>query len=264
MAKINAIYNGVTAQNITSIPIENKDGLTIGIIQLSATDESQSVTYETPTIDVSEGGLITATANGKSGTKQLTTQGGKTVTPTTSVQTSAVPKGVFTTGAIAVDKIPSNYVVPTGSQTLSANGSYNVKNLEEVVVSVPTTNNTVVVSGTANDVIGGVGGTTATPRKIVIDGLKGQPVSFALVRNSAVAVAGTRYILSVCALGNLTYGTCAYETQAYSAASGYGFSTGYTWSYTNGKLTIESDSDTLRGVFKADTGYDLIYTYATP
>lgn len=56
---------------------------------------------DTPVISVSSGGLITATANGESETKQLPTQAAKTVTPGTSNQT-AVAAGMYTTGAVTV------------------------------------------------------------------------------------------------------------------------------------------------------------------
>ena len=68
------------------------------------------VIQATPTISVSSGGLITASATQsggiveggtKSSTKQLTTQGAKTVTPGTAAQT-AVASGRYTTGAVQV------------------------------------------------------------------------------------------------------------------------------------------------------------------
>jgi hypothetical protein len=85
-----------------------------------------------PTISVAPSGLITASVSGTqnvtptvtagyvssgtagtitvggSATKQLTTQAAKTVTPSTSSQT-AVASGVYTTGAVTVAAIPSNY-----------------------------------------------------------------------------------------------------------------------------------------------------------
>lgn len=71
---------------------------------------SPRVEVATPTIDVSAEGLITATTEQeagyvpggtKSSTKQLTTQGAKTVTPGTTNQT-AVASGRYTTGAVTV------------------------------------------------------------------------------------------------------------------------------------------------------------------
>ena len=74
-----------------------------------------TATQATPSIAVDANGKITATATQtagyvtagtKSGTKQLTTQAAKTVTPSASSQT-AVASGVYTTGAITVAAIPS-------------------------------------------------------------------------------------------------------------------------------------------------------------
>lgn len=71
---------------------------------------SPRVEVATPTISVSSGGLITAkteqekgyvTGGTKSATQQLTTQGAKTVTPTTTNQT-AVASGRYTTGDVVV------------------------------------------------------------------------------------------------------------------------------------------------------------------
>ena len=68
------------------------------------------VIQATPTISVSSGGLITASAaqsggivegGSKSATQQLTTQGAKTVTPGTAAQT-AVASGRYTTGDVDV------------------------------------------------------------------------------------------------------------------------------------------------------------------
>lgn len=71
---------------------------------------SPRVEVATPTIDVSAGGLITATTEQekgyvpggtKSATQQLTTQGAATITPTTTNQT-AVASGRYTTGEVVV------------------------------------------------------------------------------------------------------------------------------------------------------------------
>lgn len=84
-------------------------------------DAPAAVEQATPTITISTGGLITASATQDAGlvsagtksiTKQLTTQAAKTVTPSTSSQT-AVASGRYTTGAVTVAAIPSTYVKPT-------------------------------------------------------------------------------------------------------------------------------------------------------
>lgn len=86
----------------------------------------------TPSINIDANGKITATAavdagyvdgTDKTGTKTMTTQAAKTVTPTKSSQT-AVAKNVYTTGVVTVGAIPDKYqdvsgVTATAAGTLS-------------------------------------------------------------------------------------------------------------------------------------------------
>ena len=83
-----------------------------------ATKSVTTATQATPSVSISPSGLITASATQtegyvsagtKSGTKQLTTQGMKTITPSTNSQT-AVGAGVYVTAPITVAAIPSQYV----------------------------------------------------------------------------------------------------------------------------------------------------------
>jgi hypothetical protein len=88
----------------------------------------QTATQATPSITINASGLITATATqsegyvtagSKSDTKQLTTQAAKTITPTKSSQT-AVAKDVYTTGAITVGAIPSEYITTTDANATAS------------------------------------------------------------------------------------------------------------------------------------------------
>lgn len=97
-----------------------------------------SVELATPSIEVSDNGLITASVvqppgyvplSAKSQTKQLPVQAGKTVTPTTSEQT-VVESGVFTTGDIKVAAMPTaTQATPTisvsSSGLITANANQN-------------------------------------------------------------------------------------------------------------------------------------------
>lgn len=112
-------YSGsVSAPNGNIELTQKNNNIVAGYATASVRDGS--MTLNQPTINSS--GLITVSASvGTSGwienapsnvTKQLTTQAGKTVTPTESEQT-VVQGGLYTTGAIKVAAIPSDYI---GSQ----------------------------------------------------------------------------------------------------------------------------------------------------
>lgn len=114
-----------------------------------ADTETKSVsttTHPKPTASVnSSTGLVTASHTQTAGyvsagttteTLQLTTQAAATITPTKSQQT-AVAAGRYTTGAVTVAAIPSEYIVPSGSTTITANGTTDVTSYASVTVAVP-------------------------------------------------------------------------------------------------------------------------------
>ena len=107
----------------------------------------ETVDQATPSVSIDSNGLITASttqdagyvsAGTKSGTKQLATQGAKTITPSNSSQT-AVSSGMYTTGDITVEAIPSTYVQPSGTKSITENGTHDVKLYESVSVNVMST-----------------------------------------------------------------------------------------------------------------------------
>lgn len=59
----------------------------------------------------------------------------KTVTPNTSTQQVEASTGK-TLRSVTVNPIPSNYVIPTGTTNISANGTYNVKNYATATIAV--------------------------------------------------------------------------------------------------------------------------------
>jgi hypothetical protein len=84
-----------------------------------------TVTQATPSITISNSGLITASATQtagyvvagtKSGTKQLSTQAAKTITPSSSSQT-AVAASTYTTGAVTVSAVPTETLTATENKT---------------------------------------------------------------------------------------------------------------------------------------------------
>lgn len=124
-------------------------------------DAPASVEQATPTITVSTGGLITASATQSAGyvsagtksiTKQLTTQAAKTVTPSTSSQT-AVASGRYTTGAVTVAAIPSTYVKPT---TTKGAATYTPKTSNQTIAAGTYCSGAQTIKGDANLVAGNI------------------------------------------------------------------------------------------------------------
>lgn len=104
----------------------------------------QIVETATPSISVTESGLVVAETDQESGiveggvkqtTMQLPTRGGANVTPSESEQIAA-EKGEFLTGDVIVDPIPSEYIIPQGSKTITENGSHDVREYASVEVNV--------------------------------------------------------------------------------------------------------------------------------
>lgn len=110
----------------------------------SAELQQQTVSQATPSIDVANDGTITAAATQtagfvnagtKSATYSLPTQAAKTVTPTESAQT-VVAAGKWTTGAVQVGAIPSDYIKPSGTLNITENGVFDVTSYASVNVRV--------------------------------------------------------------------------------------------------------------------------------
>jgi hypothetical protein len=128
----------VKGEKVTgTIPTKTSNDLTaigatitvpVGYYASEVNKSVKTTTQATPVVFVDENGLITATViqssgyveeDAKTGTKQLTVQAAKTITPSKSAQT-AVASGRYTTGEITVAAIPSEYITTTDA-TAAAN-----------------------------------------------------------------------------------------------------------------------------------------------
>jgi hypothetical protein len=183
-----------------------------------ATDASKSVsttTQATPSVSVDANGKITATSNQsagyvsagtKTGTKQLTTQGAKTVTPSESSQT-AVASGVYTTGTVTVNAIPDGYIVDEEVDEQETLISQIMTNLE----------NKMVPSGVELPVLS-------------------NPASASDILSGREAIDG---------IGNILTGTIASQgakTITPSTSNQTAISAGY---YTTGDITVNGDSNLI-------------------
>lgn len=141
--KLTAIANAIRAKTKGSAKLSLDDMVTaINNLKTTFSTQSKSVTLsesaQTIKPDSNYDGLSQVSVPGISSTyvgSAVTKQAAKTVTPTKSEQT-AVNANVYTTGAVKVGAIPSNYIIPSGSQNITKNDTYDVTNLAEVIVNV--------------------------------------------------------------------------------------------------------------------------------
>lgn len=105
----------------------------------------------------------------------LPSENPKTVTPTTSEQT-AVAANKWTKGQIKVGPIPPEYIIPTGTKSISANGTgIDVKEYEKVDVAVPgiTPSGTLAIATNgSHDVTNYATASVAVPASAVDSGTK--------------------------------------------------------------------------------------------
>ena len=103
------------------------------VVEAAPMDDAKTVAAGTVAKTVSPGA-------GKLGIKSVTINptpsSAKTVTPTKSVQNITPEEGELLSG-VTVNAIPDQYIVPTGSQTVTANGDVDVTALASVTVNVP-------------------------------------------------------------------------------------------------------------------------------
>lgn len=154
------VGSGITRRSSSNL---TASGATVtvpsGYYSTQATKSVSTTTHPAPTASINAStGLVTAShtqtagyvsAGTTTGTLQLTTQAATTITPSTSSQT-AVAAGKYTTGAVTVGAIPSSYVQPSGTKTITENGTgIDVANYASVDVAVASSGGaTNYVSGT--------------------------------------------------------------------------------------------------------------------
>ena len=151
---VGAISSNYVGSNIPTNPTVTASGKTVtipsGYYNIQTTKDVSTATQAVPAISVSNGGVVTVTATQTAGyvsagttssTYNLSTQAAATITPSETSQT-AVAQGKYTTGAVTVAAISSDYVgsnIPV-NPTVTASGKtvtvpvgyYNIQTTKDV------------------------------------------------------------------------------------------------------------------------------------
>ena len=92
---------------------------------------------------------------------------------------------------------------------------------------------------------------------ISFTGLKAEPKVFAICPTGNITLSSTRYVTSVMYDGSTTHGTYGYRQS--SSATSYYSASYFTWTYSNGTLTVKTSSSTNGGNFTSSATYQLVY-----
>ena len=92
---------------------------------------------------------------------------------------------------------------------------------------------------------------------ISFNGLTAEPKMFAIVPTGNITLGSTRYVTGVMYDGSTTHGVYGYRQS--SSATSYYSASYFTWTYSNGTLTVRTSSITNGGNFTSSATYQLIY-----
>lgn len=139
------VGSGVTRRTSSSL---TESGGTVtapaGYYAADATFQFQEQDHPRPAVSIDSDGLITATHTQAEGwtrggttskTLQVDTDAGGTYTPNRTTQ-HVVQEGHYMTGDVYVGPIPSEYIIPSGTTTITENGEYDVLDFDTAIVNV--------------------------------------------------------------------------------------------------------------------------------
>ena len=207
---------------------------------ISPTTSSQTITADNGYDGLSSvqiNAMPSGTAGTPTATKGAVSNHSVSVTPSVTNTTGYITGSTKTGTAVTV----SASELVSGSQTITENGTVDVTNLAEVVVSVSGGGSSTVQIGKTTKTL------SASASSIQFTGLSGNPTSF-VVTSSADIATNTNGVTGVVWDGTSLHG----QTMTTQVTA----DTGFTKSYSSGTLTITATTAS----FQANE-YKLVYTY---
>ena len=231
---------------------------------ISPTTSSQTITADNGYDGLSSvqiNAMPSGTAGTPSATKGTVSNHAISVTPSVTNTTGYITGGTKTGTAVTV----SASELVSGSETKTANGTYDVTNLASLVVNVSGGGSASIDTKTVT--------ASNYPVSISFTSMKGEPKAFFLRSTSQIASSGNTtyyYVIALCYDGNTDKycdGSCfriggTRRVDPITTSSSGGTVTGYTWSYSGTTLTITSSAASRSaspGSF--NNGYQLVYVY---
>lgn len=159
----------------------------------------------------------------------------KTVTPTKSQQTVTPDSNYNGLSQVTVNAIPNEYIIPSGSQNITANGTYDIKSKASVIVNVPSVQPTlnaptISLSGSTITITNpSSNGNFVTSYKVFNGATLLATVTSTTVDLSAYITTGGTYTITVKASGTNFNDSASSNSVTYTISSGY-------------NVTISSDS----------------------